>query len=101
MESVAIIISTTNDISTITDLFKHNGAELTDRQSISDEFGSYCTNIDRESANTILKAKYDYNHYLRTLNDNRDTICLAPTDAEEVRGIILKLKPKMSCGYDK
>ncbi len=89
-----------NDKSSITNLFKHNGEELTDRQLISDEFCSYFTNIGRGSANTIPKAKYDYRSYLRTHN-NRDTIYLVPTDAGEVRGIMLKLKPKKSSGYDK
>ena len=100
-KTINSIIGKQNDKSNTAQRFKINGNLVSEPKQISNNFCDFFTNVGHDYASKIPKSKYDAKHYLH-LNKIKQTksIFITPSDTEEIRQILGKLKCKNSSGHD-
>jgi hypothetical protein len=92
------LIGRTKDKTGISDTFKINNKQISDPQTISNEFCNFFTNIGKQYANDIPPSKFTFDQFMR--NKSQQNMFLAPTDPYEVSKLIESLKSKNSSGHD-
>ncbi len=98
---INIAIGKLNDKASITNTFLVNGTEITDTGVISEKFCDYFTNIGIDFANKIPPSHTSANAYMtKSKFRNPQSMFLAPTDQNEILGILNGLKAKNSTGHD-
>ena len=76
-----------------------DGQTITDAQVTANHFNSYFANVASTIRTTIPVSQHSYKHYLPPPTKN--SFFMSPTNTEEVKKVIGKLKPKRSSGLDK
>ena len=83
----------------ISEKIKVNDIEQQDPNIISDSFCNYFTNIGMKYASKIPEPANNHIYYMQQ-EQLRNSFFMSPTDPEEIHRIIMKMKPKNSCGHD-
>jgi len=81
-----------NDITPITDLFKDNNIEISDKHAIVTKFNEYFVNIGPTLANKISNSPGSCTEYLS--GAYKDSFSLYATTPEEIVKIVKVMKPK-------
>ena len=101
-KTIRNLIGTTNDKTTITQMFKVGNNTISDPGEIGDNLCNFFANVCPTYANKIIKPIKPYNHYLKLHRTrNNKTFFLTPTDLDETLNVIKSLKAKSSCSNDK
>ena len=93
------LIGRKNDKSSISDMFLINSKLESDAGRISNGFCDFFTDVGRSCAAKIGPSKKSSEVYLGN-NPNDSTMYMYPTDPEEIKKIMQKMKPKKSAGHD-
>ena len=92
------VIGKTNNKSKISEIFKIDNTTTTNRTKIADGFCKYFSEIGPKTASNIPTSNKAFHEFLNT--PNAKSIFLSPTDPDEIRRIIMQIKPKSSSGPD-
>ena len=92
------LIKSEAGLDTFTSFTDDHGQQITDKNEIANKFNDYFVNIGSRLAATIPLSNTSFSTYLR--NNYPDSICMYPTDANEITYIVSKFDNKVSYGHD-
>ena len=84
---------------TIPDVLKNGAESYQSSNHIAEGFNNFFTDIGKNLASKIPSVSQDPKEYLPNVNFP-NTFLLFPSDQNEIKNIITKMKPKVSTGYD-
>jgi len=93
------LIGRTNDKTTISESFKINNQNISDKSIIANEFCNFFSTIGQKYANEIPNSQFNYDYYMN--NKQQASMFMSPTDPYEIVKMIDLLKRKNSSGHDK
>lgn len=92
------IINKQNNKTSVPDIFIINGSEVSDPNTISNEFNNYFASIGQNISDKVPKVSKNYKNYLRGNHDVN--MYMTPTDPVDLIKVSKMLKPKHSKGFD-
>ena len=87
-----------NDKRNISQSFKINNQDVTNKTEIAEAFNSYFSQIGSSTGHNVPKSNHTYSEYLSTPTAN--SMFLEEVEPSYVINIANKLKPKLSSGHD-
>ena len=95
------MFNTIIDKNGIADMFHVNNEITKDPRVIAYKFCEYFTDTCPKFSAKIPKPKTPFMNHLKQVNSmNHQSLFMMPTDPDEIRKIVMSMKPKTSCGHD-
>jgi len=101
MEYTKNMVVKNNDKSGISLYFKLNNVVIKYTGQISNTFCNFFTNVGQTHATAIPQSKTQFTSYLQNYpKHNSNNLFMSPSDASEIRQILMSLQPKKGTSYN-
>jgi len=97
--NINAVLNKSKSKETFPDMFKHDGANITDESEIANLFNNHYINIAPLLSDQITSYPGSALNYLK-INNAQHSFFFEPCTSIEISSIINSLKPKTSCGFD-